>query len=64
MNELLNIGQALSRSEMKKLMAGSDECEEGNGCTDCLICDYSQYCVSFNGQPPGPGCTWGHCGCD
>jgi|AntRauTorcE11898_2_1112593.scaffolds.fasta_scaffold22991_2 hypothetical protein len=57
----------LSRSEMKMIMAGSgfsdelSECEEGNDCTNCLICENSDYCVSYPDIPPAPGCTYGIC---
>jgi len=62
---VLNAGQVLGRSEMKKIMAGSG-CS-GNECTNCIICPSGHHCEVYewpNPWRPGPGCSWGHCsGC-
>ena len=47
----------LSRVEMKNIMAGGSP-------TNCILCEGgTMYCTTFNGMPPGPGCSWGHCPC-
>lgn len=48
MNELLNAGQILGRSEMKKIMAGNDEIlPPGSGCfVECCNCNNSS-CKTF-----------------
>jgi len=52
---------ALSRSEMKKIMAGS-----GGNETNCVICPWDVYCICWgclpSNPPPPSGCSYGHCG--
>jgi hypothetical protein len=60
MKDLLNAGQVLGRSEMKKIMAGS-------GSTNCVICPWDHYCICWecwegNNPPPPSGCSYGDCG--
>lgn len=59
----MNALQLLSRSEMKIIIGGIDECNE----TNCQICETGDDpCKEFDQSIPAPGCTWGHCGycCD
>lgn len=59
MQDLLNAGQILGRSEMKKIMAGSGEwpgvkcCKDGT-CTSCL--SWSLGCNYYNGCDSGWEC--------
>jgi len=59
----INSDVALSRNEMKKIMAGSG----GGHTTNCVICPWDHYCICWdcwpNNPPPPPGCSYGLCPC-
>lgn len=62
MKELLNTGQVLGRSEMKKIMAGSDcnlyKCCYDSGCNEtCKHCEGGQGCYCGVGGTLTP-CCW------